>query len=183
MRYRFFSAIIGSALLVPGMVSGQQRLDPDLPGRTVTAGFGLRDAGDLGTAWLAALGVKVPLARRVSGGLTASHGRVLDHACPTIPGARCPEDRRLTALDLDLEFYYGGGVIHPYGVVSLGMGRLNMPDEGMSSTAFAYSTGLGVGARIGAGAWLYLEGRWRQETFGDRSARGLVGMVGTKLGF
>ena len=183
MRYQILSAIIGSALVVPSLSSGQQRLDPNLPGRTVVAALGLRDAGDLGTAWLAALGVRVPLARRVNGGLTASHGRVIDQACPTIPGARCPEDKRLTALDLDLEFYYGGGVVHPYGVVSLGIGHLNIPDEGFSRTAFAYSTGLGVGGRVGARAWLFLEGRWRQETFGDSSARGLLGIAGTKLGF
>lgn len=183
MRYHILSAIIGCALLVPGMLSGQQRLEPNLPGRTVVAGLGLRHAGDLGTAWLGAVGVRIPVARRVNGGLTASHGRVVDHACPTIPGARCPEDRRFTALDLDLEFYYGGGVIHPYGVVSLGVGHLNMPDEGFSRAAFAYSTGLGVGGRAGARVWVFLEGRWRQEAFGDRSARGLLGMVGTKLGF
>lgn len=176
------SVLFSCALLAPALASAQLRSDANLPGRAVVAGLGLRDAGDLGTAWLAALGVRIPVARRVNGGLTASHGRVVDHACPTIPGARCPEDRRLTAVDLDLEFYYGGDVIHPYGVVSLGVGHLDMPDEGFSRTAFAYSTGLGVGGRVGARAWLFLEGRWRQEAFGDRSARGLLGMVGTKFG-
>lgn len=183
MRYQILSAIIGCALLVPGLSSGQQRLDPNLPGRTVVAGLGLRDAGDLGTVWLAAAGVSIPVARRVNGGLTASYSGVTAQECPAVPGSSCHGDGRITGLDAGLEFYYGGGLIHPYGVVSLGIGHLNLPDDGISRTAFAYSTGLGVGARAGPRAWLFVEGRWRQETFGDRSARGLLGIVGTKLGF
>jgi len=183
MRYRIFSAIIGCALFVPGASPAQQRLDPNLPGRTVIGGIGLRDAGDLGTVWLAVLGVRIPVARRVNGGLTASYAGVIDQACSAIPGARCPGDGRLTALDLDLEFYYRRGVIHPYGVVSLGVGHLNLPDEGFSRTAFAYATGLGLGGRVGDRVWLLLEGRWRQENFGEYSAHGLVGVLGARWGF
>jgi hypothetical protein len=186
MRYRINSAIIGWALLAPGISAAQQGVDPQLPGRTVSAAIGVRDAADLDVVWVGELGAPLPITRRVNGGLTVSASEVPESLCPVIQlegGRRCPTGGWLTGLDVNLEFYYGNGVVHPYGVVSLGVGHLRLPDEDVRETAFAYSTGLGLGARAGRRAWLVLEGRWRQESFDDYSAHGLVAVVGAKWGF
>jgi hypothetical protein len=184
MRHQILAAIIGCALLVPGASSGQQRLDPELPGRTVVAGLGVRDAGDLATVWVAALGVRFPVTQRVNAGLTAWGSDVPELQCPQEVGFRCPTGGgTLTGLDLGLEFYYGRGVVHPYGVISVGAGHLSLPDEDVRETAFSYSTGLGLGARAGRRVWLLGEGRWRHESFGPYRAHGVMGVLGVKWGF
>lgn len=185
MRYRILSAIIGWVLLAPGTSAAQRRVDPQLPGRTVSAAIGVRDAGDLDVVWVGELGVRLPITRRVNGGLTVSAAEVPVLLCPLqLEGSgRCPTGGWLTGLELNLEFYYGNGVVHPYGVVSLGVGHLRLPDEDVRETAFAYSTGLGLGARTARRGWLFLEGRWRQESFDDYSAHGLVAAFGAKWGF
>lgn len=183
MRHQILSAIIGCALIVPGASSGQQRLDPELPGRTIVAGLGVRDAGDLETVWVAALGVRFPVTQRVNAGLTVWGSDVPELQCPQEVGFRCPTGGTLTGLDLGLEFYYGRGVVHPYGVVSVGVGHLSLPDEDVRETAFSYSTGLGLGARAGRRVWLFGEGRWRHEGFGPYRAHGVMGVLGVKWGF
>jgi hypothetical protein len=191
MRYRILSAIIGWTLLggwtllAPGTSAAQQRVDPQLPGRTVSAAIGVRDAGDLDVVWVGELGARLPITRRVNGGLTVSAAEVPELLCPDQfeRNGPCPTGGWLVGLDLNLEFYYDNGVVHPYGVVSLGVGHLRLPDEGVRESAFAYSTGLGLGARAGRRVWLFLEGRWRQEHFDSYSAHGLAGALGGKWGF
>lgn len=184
-----FPGVLGGvflACLLPAPASSigaQQRLDPELPGRGVVAALGVRDAGDLGTAWLGALGLRFPLVRRVNVGLTASRASVEVRECPATPGLPCPSGGWVAGLDLDLELYYGRGMIYPYGVVSVGAGHLSLPDADFRSTAFAYSTGLGLGAHVGPRVWLLLEGRWRQESFEDYSAHGVMAVLGARLGF
>ena len=183
MRYHILSPIIGCALLVPGVSSGQ-RLDPELPGRTVMAGLGVRDAGDLGAVWVGALGVRFPVAPRVNAGLTAWGSGVPDRSCPQEVGVRCARgDGSLTGLDAGVEFYYGRGTVHPYGVASVGVGHLSLPDEDVRQTAFSYSTGVGLGARAGSRVWLFGELRWRHESFAAYRAHGAVGILGGKWGF
>lgn len=147
----------------------------------------MRDAGDLETLWVGELGVRLPVARRVNAGLTVWGAEVPETRCPSTPpqnGAPpCPTSGRLTGIDLNLEFYYGSGVVHPFGVVALGVGHLSLPDEDVRETAFAYSTGLGLGGRAGRRVWLFLEGRWRQESFDAYRAHGVIGVLGAKWGF
>lgn len=187
MRHQILAPVIGCALLLPGLSSAQQRLDPDLPGRTIVAGIGVRDAGDLETVGVAELGVRYPLARRVNGGVTIWGSEVPETECPAIPldngDGRCPGGGRITGLDLNLEFFYGSGAVHPYGVVGLGVGHLSLPDENVGQTAFAYSTGLGLGARAGRRVWLFVEGRWRQENFEAYRTHGLLVVFGAKWAF
>lgn len=201
MRYQIPAAIIRGARLLarsigarglwvaccvvaPNFAWAQQRADPNIPGRTILAALGVRDAGNLATVWETAVGVRFPLTRRVNGGLTVSRAEVPLMLCPLEPGfPRCPTGGWLSAVDLELEFFYGNGVVHPYGVVALGAGHLSLPDEDVRRTAFAYSTGLGLGGRVASRVWLFLEGRWRQETFNVYSAHGLIGRAGAKFGF
>jgi hypothetical protein len=180
------AALAAASLIagIPDLAAAQVTVNPGVPQRAYMVGVGLRDAGDLGTMWTLTAGAQWATAHAVSAGLAVRHEWAGETECPTAGGVTCVgiSSPTVTAADLHLEFRYGQGVIHPYGIVSLGAARFRARDEA-SRWSFAYSTGLGLRGRAGRGWWLFAEGRWRRERFGSLRADGIAGALGVNLAF
>ena len=184
-RHLVIRALPLAALCTAGAAErsvAQVTANPNVPQRAVLIEAGLRDASELGTLWTVSAGAQQEVARAVSAGVVVSYAWVDDTLCPA-DGGGCIESPTVIAFDAQLEFRYGQGAIHPYGVVALGAARLHTEGNDRSRWGFAYSPGLGLRGRAGARWWLFAEGRWRQERFGSIRADGVAGTVGMNIGF
>jgi hypothetical protein len=180
MKSVFSRGIVALALFVAP--AGAQTMTDELPQTAVFLGGGVRDAGELGNSGFGTLGVRYQTAPRLAWVVSATHTARGDVDCPTEVGTSCiPGRASVTALDLGLEFLYGQSTVQPYGAVSLGVAYLRRGEDDVSRLGPAYSTGLGLAVPVTGTVRLFVEARWRQETFGSINARGYAALGGVRV--